>query len=220
MKFGRGNERPACQGQYENYSILSDSQDRIFATERNKKDFERPNPLKTPNKYRTKSKFCAYHNKVGHTTSEYWALKDAIEELIRRGQLRDYVLRPRDQQPKQPSQQNPSQAPEQDQTPTVRTIFTIHGGPHIVGASNRSHEQYVWEAGHLLFVKDDSQEGPSKKAKADSEYVYFTKDDFKGVHWPHNDALVIQARIGNMEVRRVMIDTGSSVNIMYKGCFD
>ncbi|XP_052197206.1 uncharacterized protein LOC127804386 [Diospyros lotus] len=193
---------------------------RIFATERNKEDFGRPHPLKTPDKYRTKSKFCAYHNEVGHTTSECWALKDAIEELIRRGRLHDYVVRPRDQQPKQLAQQNPGQAPEQDQTPTVRTIFTIHGGPHITRAFNRSHELYVREASHLLLVGEGSREGPSKKAKADSEYVSFTKDDFKGVHLSHNDALVIRARISNMEVQRVMIDTGSSVNVMYKGCFD
>ncbi|XP_052196008.1 uncharacterized protein LOC127803648 [Diospyros lotus] len=100
-RFRQGNERLARQGRYENYSILSDSQDRILATERNKEDFGRPNPLKTHDKYRTKSKFCAYHNEVGYTTSECWALKDAIEELIRRGRLRDYVVRPRDQQPKQ-----------------------------------------------------------------------------------------------------------------------
>ncbi|XP_052197635.1 uncharacterized protein LOC127804697 [Diospyros lotus] len=85
---------------------------KIFTTERNKEDFRRPNPLKTPDKYRTKSKFCAYHNEVEHTTSECWALKDAIEELIRRGRLHDYVVRPRDHQPKQPAQQNLGQAPE------------------------------------------------------------------------------------------------------------
>ncbi|XP_052171520.1 uncharacterized protein LOC127787500 [Diospyros lotus] len=188
--------------------------------ERNNEDFERPNSLKTPNKYRTKRKFCAYHNEVGHTTSECWALKDAIKELIKRGWLRDYVVRPRDQQPKQSAQQSPHRAPEQDQTPTVRTIFTIHGGPHIAGTSNRSHERYVREAGHLLLVEDGSQEGPSKKVKIASEDVSFTKDDFKGVHWLHNDTLVIRARISNMEVRRVMVDIGSSVNVMYKGCFN
>ncbi|XP_052177514.1 uncharacterized protein LOC127791572 [Diospyros lotus] len=83
-RFGQGGERPTRQGWYENYSVLFDSQDRIFATEHNKEDFGRPNCLKTPDKYKTKSKFCAYHNKVRHATFECWALRDAIEELIRR----------------------------------------------------------------------------------------------------------------------------------------
>ena len=85
--------------QYENYAVLSDSKDRIFAMEMNKENFGRPYPIKTPNKYRNKDKFCAYHNEAGHTTSKCWALKDVIEELIRRGRLRDYVVRLRDQQP-------------------------------------------------------------------------------------------------------------------------
>ena len=38
--------------------------------------------------------------------------------------------------------------------------------------------------------------------------------------WPHNDALVIRARVDNMEIRRIMIDTEISVNVMYKTCFD
>jgi len=31
---------------------------------------------------------------------------------------------------------------------------------------------------------------------------------------------MVQARIGNMEMRRIIVDTGSLVNVMYKGCFE
>ncbi|XP_052171517.1 uncharacterized protein LOC127787496 [Diospyros lotus] len=220
VRYEQGVERPARQGRYDNYSVFSDSQDMIFTTERNKDDFRRPNPLKTPDKYRTKSKFCAYHNEVGHTTSECWVLKDTIEKLIRKGRLRHYVVRPRDQQSKQPAQLSPHRAPEPDQTPTVRTIFTIHGGPHITRTSDRSHKRYVREADHLLLIGDGSQGEPSKKARMASDDIFFTKNDSKDLHWPHNDALVIRARIGNMEVRRIMVDTGSLVNVMYRGCYD
>ena len=50
--------------------------------------------------------------------------------------------------------------------------------------------------------------------------IAFTKEDSTDMHWPHNDALVVRARISNVEVRRIMVDTGSSVNMMYRGCFD
>ncbi|XP_052172161.1 uncharacterized protein LOC127788085 [Diospyros lotus] len=150
-------------------------EDRIFATERNKEDFGRPNPLRTPDKYRSKSKFCAYHNEAGHTTSECWVLKDTIEELIRRGRL---------------------------------------------WISNISHERYVREASHLLLVGDGSQEGSSNKAKMALDDIFFTKSDSKDVHWPHNDAFVVRARIGNIEVQKIMVDTGSLINVMYRGCFD
>ncbi|KAL5766190.1 hypothetical protein ACOSP7_016807 [Xanthoceras sorbifolium] len=46
---------------------------------------------------RNPNKFYAYHNKAGHNTVDCFELKDAIEDLIRRGRLRDYVVRPRNQ---------------------------------------------------------------------------------------------------------------------------
>ncbi|XP_052177534.1 uncharacterized protein LOC127791590 [Diospyros lotus] len=141
-------DRPPRQGRFNNYTTLSNSQERIFAMERRREDFGRPNPIKTPNKFRNREKFCVYHNEVGHDTFECYALKDAIEELIRRGRLRDYVVRPANQPPQQANQQRTPT--EDERAPAVRTIYTIHGGPHLAGTSNRSHERYVREANHVL----------------------------------------------------------------------
>ncbi|XP_052176651.1 uncharacterized protein LOC127790956 [Diospyros lotus] len=185
--------------------------------EKRREDFGRLNPIKTPNKFRNQEKFCAYHNEVGHDTSKCYALKDAIEELIRRGWLRDYVVRPSNQPPQQTNQRPP---PEDEHAPMVRTIYTIHGGPHLAGTSNRSHERYVRETNHVLIAGSIEQTGPSKRTRVAMKEITFSKDDAKDIHWPHNDALVIRARIGNMEVRRIMVDTSSSVNVMYRACFD
>ncbi|KAL5779183.1 hypothetical protein ACOSQ2_009920 [Xanthoceras sorbifolium] len=58
-----------------------------------------------PMRARNPNKFCAYHNEVGHNTADCFELKDAIKDLIRRGRLRDYVVRPRNQPQQQPQQQ-------------------------------------------------------------------------------------------------------------------
>ncbi|XP_052189973.1 uncharacterized protein LOC127799790 [Diospyros lotus] len=68
------------------------NEDMIFSTKKGDEDFGRPNPIRTPNKFRNKDKSCAYHDEVGHNTSECQALKDAIEDLIRRGRFHDYVV--------------------------------------------------------------------------------------------------------------------------------
>ncbi|KAL5770014.1 hypothetical protein ACOSP7_014168 [Xanthoceras sorbifolium] len=54
--------------------------------------------MRTPIRTRNMNKFCHYHNEAGHNTSECYELRDAIESLIRRGRLWDYVVRPRSQQ--------------------------------------------------------------------------------------------------------------------------
>lgn len=45
--------------------------------------------------------------------------------------------------------------------------------------------------------------------------ITFTKIDAKEVDQPHNDPLVIQLRIADFEVNKVLIDTGTSVNLIF-----
>ncbi|XP_073017743.1 uncharacterized protein [Primulina eburnea] len=46
--------------------------------------------------------------------------------------------------------------------------------------------------------------------------ISFDSDDLQGVSLPHNDALVIQARVANYDVMRVFIDSGSYMNVIFK----
>jgi len=50
--------------------------------------------------------------------------------------------------------------------------------------------------------------------------IIFSDDDYVGVALPHEDALVIQARIDVQNVRRILVDPGSSMDIIYKNLFD
>ena len=44
--------------------------------------------------------------------------------------------------------------------------------------------------------------------------------DLEGVEIPHDDALIIKAVIANYTISHTFIDTGSSVNIIFKKTFD
>ncbi|XP_050242493.1 uncharacterized protein LOC126691500 [Quercus robur] len=51
------------------------------------------------------------------------------------------------------------------------------------------------------------------------EPVSFDDDDLEGTIQPHDDALVVTARINGFLVKRVMIDQGSGVDVMYPDLF-
>ncbi|GFS42559.1 hypothetical protein Acr_00g0080540 [Actinidia rufa] len=53
-----------------------------------------------------------------------------------------------------------------------------------------------------------------RKETTKSGSITFTKADLERVHHPHFDPLVIQLRMNNYDVRRILVDTGSSVEVM------
>ena len=49
--------------------------------------------------------------------------------------------------------------------------------------------------------------------------IVFTQADASWVHNPHEDALVITAEVSNRLVHRLLVDSGSAVNILYWGAY-
>ena len=63
-------------------------------------------------------------------------------------------------------------------------------------------------------VKDHSQ--ASKRARVGVPLILgFSDEDMVGTIQPHDDALVVTLRISGYDVRRLMVDQGSVVDIMY-----
>ncbi|XP_010412729.1 PREDICTED: uncharacterized protein LOC104699079 [Camelina sativa] len=44
--------------------------------------------------------------------------------------------------------------------------------------------------------------------------ISFTSEDAKGIQHPHSDPLVIEVSMGDFDVERVLVDTGSTVNVI------
>ena len=65
----------------------------------------------------------------------------------------------------------------------------------------------------------DNNQDP-KRARMELLLVMgFSDEDKIGTIQPHNDALVITLRIGGYDVKRVMVDQGSAVEIMYPNLY-
>ena len=53
----------------------------------------------------------------------------------------------------------------------------------------------------------------------ESPIIGFSEEDARRLHHPHDDALVINVRVGDYNVHRVLVDNGSSADILYYPAF-
>ena len=58
-----------------------------------------------------------------------------------------------------------------------------------------------------------------KMARVDNPVIGFTEEDAERLHHPHDDALVISIRVGDYNTYKVLVDNGSSADILYYPAF-
>ena len=54
-----------------------------------------------------------------------------------------------------------------------------------------------------------------KMARIDNPVIRFSEEDARRLHHPHDDALVVSLRVGDYNMHRVLVDNGSSADILY-----
>ena len=93
--------------------------------------------------------------------------------------------------------------------PPIGTINVILATP---GRTSSSPFR-VMSAGRLPTEPDDRE---SKRAKVTATpLIRFSEEDKQGTLQPHDDVLVVTLRIGGYNVKRVLVDQDSAVEIMY-----
>ncbi|KAD6796232.1 hypothetical protein E3N88_07128 [Mikania micrantha] len=154
---------------------------------------------------RDKSKWCAFHEDFGHITDDCIALRKEISYLLSKGHLKELLGKKKDR--RQDSNGFPKRAasPPKD----AKVINFISGGSDICGTSNSAARKHPIEA------KMENGERPTKTSTLTTETVVsFEEQDRENILDPHHDGLVITLYVANHYVRRILIDGGSSVNII------
>ncbi|KAL2487340.1 Uncharacterized protein Adt_32096 [Abeliophyllum distichum] len=59
---------------------------------------------------------------------------------------------------------------------------------------------------------------PSGSSKVDP--IFFTEEDMRDVHYPHCDALVVRAVMARNGLGRMLVDNGSSVNVIFLSTYE
>ena len=60
---------------------------------------------------------------------------------------------------------------------------------------------------------------PMKSAKMKLVMLSFSEEDARGVVMPHDDALVVTMIVANHAIHRILVDNGSSADILYWPAF-
>ncbi|RWW72476.1 hypothetical protein BHE74_00019720 [Ensete ventricosum] len=170
---------------------LNSTRTEIFLQIREKGLLKTPNPLRTRAEDWDHRHYCRFHRDYGHNTEECYDLKNQIEDLIHRGHLDRYIKKSRE----------PSLHPK---GPVERHIDVIVGGPTPGGVNSLTRKAYA----HAKVQKRPRPLG-------DLGFTFESESEYPD----HDDALVVTARIANACIRRIMIDIGSSVDILYLDAF-
>ena len=86
----------------------------------------------------------------------------------------------------------------------------IVGGMSITGSSKKAQKTY------LRMVQNVQLTGSVPKiARRESPVIGFSKEDARHLYHLHDDALVVSIRIEDYNMHRVLVDNGSSADILY-----
>ncbi|KAL0446109.1 UNVERIFIED_CONTAM: hypothetical protein Slati_1738800 [Sesamum latifolium] len=171
------------------------------------------------------SKYCKFHKERGYDTEDCYQLKDEIERLVRQGYFKEYKLerdesrdhkigdsrtrsrsRSRDRF-RGKEMEDRRNAGNRDNVPVKGVINTIAGGPG-GGDSKRSRKQSKrttredWRKEWVLNVET-------------KEEITFGPRDLNEKQGSQDDPMVIKLDIANFSVHKVLVDNGSSADIIF-----
>jgi hypothetical protein len=207
-RSGRGfNER------FNSFTPLNAPVDHIFMQIRTDPVLKWPGKLLTDPDKRPRDKYCRFHRDHGHNTEDCYDLKRQIEELIKQGNLPRFIEKgQREGRPQGACQQRPlGEAPPR---PPLGEIHVITRGMAAGGTSHSSRKAYARQIHNVLVTQKSN-----KKPRVEDLPITFTEEDACKVFHPHDDALVVTMEIAGYSTRRVLIDNGSSADIVYLTAF-
>ncbi|KAG7585636.1 Ribonuclease H-like superfamily [Arabidopsis thaliana x Arabidopsis arenosa] len=171
----------------------------------------------SPNTWvRDESAYYDIHKVNGHSTKDCSVLKKHLTELWAVGELANFNIEEFvESYHKEKEESEASNPPEKKQKPNgpgtpntpKKRIDVIMGGSKLCRDSIRSIKRHKKSAAiQTVMGFQSNEQTPS---------ISFDNSDTQGVTGPHDNALVITLDVANFEVTRCLIDTGSSVDLIF-----
>ncbi|KAL2232085.1 UNVERIFIED_CONTAM: Retrovirus-related Pol polyprotein from transposon [Sesamum indicum] len=198
---------------YHRYTPLMTTREKVMMMVENEGLLQQPEKMRDTRTKRNSNKYCRFHKDRGHNTEDCYQLKDEIERLIRQGYFKHLIDRRAEQRDRSRSRSRERLQRDEagasgarDNAPNKGVIHTISGGP-TSGDSSRARKRYARESrwkhdGLMMHVEKQ-------------ESIIFGDEDLGADMAEQNDPMVIKMDIANYQVHKVLIDNGSSVDIIF-----
>ncbi|KAL5576029.1 hypothetical protein UlMin_017728 [Ulmus minor] len=159
-----------------------------------------------PNPKRDNTQWCEYHVDHGHTTANCVSLRLEVAELLKRGHLLDLltdkgkkIVANRDNHAEEPAEPIPE-----------RVINVITGGSEISGISYSAARRHA-----RVSVNPETCSSQPPAGDYTNQVISFVDNEATALINPHHDALVISLLVANCKIKRILVDNGSSTNVLF-----
>nr|XP_025616499.1 uncharacterized protein LOC112708784 [Arachis hypogaea] len=204
---------------YESYTQFNTKRDEIIKEILNSKLIKPPR--KAGNypepKNIDKSKYCTFHQKHGHTTDECIIAKDLLERLARQGHLDKFIAGHMQKRTVSNSEQPSTgqSSKEKDKAPAQpRGVINCISGGYAGGGSTSSARKRTYRA--MLVVGDLDH---SSEPVPDIPELTFHPTDVNAKHTNYDDPVVVSIQLGDLIVRKALLDPGSSADVLFFATF-
>ncbi|XP_074301182.1 uncharacterized protein LOC141632541 [Silene latifolia] len=147
-------------------------------------------------------KKCEFHSSNTHNTDECHSLRKEFKFHYDQGNL-DHLLPRNTTRVNSADQVLPSPPPH-----CTRTVNVITCGSELCGLTYSAAKR------HATRTKGDRPENSCRTNHQNFPSVTFDETDAGSAPEQHHDALIITLPIGNCKVKKILVDTGSSVNLI------
>ncbi|XP_016194919.1 uncharacterized protein LOC107635879 [Arachis ipaensis] len=166
-----------------------------------------------------RTKYCAFHQEFGHTTDDCIVAKDLLERLARQGHLDKYIESRKGRRGNSDRVENKQAVADDNKkertTPDPPRGVIIHisrgfaGGGQTSLARKRSYRT-------MLAIEGTIQ---PKKDKDPDVTISFNQADFRSASPNLDDPVVISIQVGELLVRKMLLDLGSSADVLFYSTF-
>ncbi|XP_060177970.1 uncharacterized protein LOC132607907 [Lycium barbarum] len=164
-----------------------------------------PRPMQSDPSQRNLNLLCDYHGTQGHRTSDCHYLRDEVARLLKDGHLREFLS----DRAKENYGNNRDSSKQEVQVELHLVINMITDEPMDTRMS-------------FSIKKDKLSEAYDQRAQGlmHEVVVSFTNEEAKDLISPHPDTLVIYVMINHYRITDVVIDRGSSTNVIQWGVIE